>query len=51
MTFDDYETLKEFWTKVFNYIIFMFFKHIFKQIKNISLLAWLLVSDGATLVL
>ena len=51
MTFDDYESLKEFWTKVFNYIIFIFFKHTFKPKIKVSLLAWLLVSNGATLVL
>ena len=47
---DDYNTMREFWTKVLNYIFSMFFKPTFKQIKKISLLAWLLVSDGATLV-
>ena len=30
---------------------FMFFKHTFKQIKKISLLAWVLVSDGATFIM
>ena len=48
--FDAYETMREFWIKVFNYIISMLVKNHFKEIKFLLLLAWILDPDGATLV-